>query len=266
MVTPTANTSTPSHGAQAPSNASELENARSADTPAIPTPATIPKARSPSWVPPQTSRLDPATICPSVSSRKAVVSATPGMKTTRDGDHRAQTGVGDVVLHRERDDRRNAGRGEKRHERLDRPAPAAESPEGADERAQHCRARDVASGRMEDQRDPDGEYGVPEHARHVTEPVVHPSDRIEPLDADGRRDLAALRLARELVDGGDLIEARRPGEPRRGLDRRRLPLAEREKDECREGAEPGVAQLVRPRDHPEPRFHGVDRLADRAQR
>ena len=82
MVTPTAKTSTPSQGAQEPSNASELENARSADTPTIPTPATIPKARSPSWVPPQTSRLDPATICPSVSSRKAVVSATPGRKTT----------------------------------------------------------------------------------------------------------------------------------------------------------------------------------------
>ena len=209
MVTPTANTSTPSQGAQEPSNASELENARSADTPTIPTPATIPKARSPSWVPPQTSRLEPATICPSVSSRKAVVSATPGMKTTRDGDHRAQTGVGDVVLHRERDDRRDAGGGEERHQRLDRPAPAAEPPEDADERAQHCRARDVARGRMEDQRDPDREHRVPEHARHVTEPVAHPPDRVEPLDAGGRCDLAPLRLARELVDGRDLIEAGR---------------------------------------------------------
>jgi len=188
------------------------------------------------------------------------------MKYDERRDHRAQTGVGDVVLHRERDNRRDAGGGEERHERLDRPAPAAESPEGADERAQHRRARNVARSRVEDQRDSDGEDRVPDNARHVTEPVVHPPDRVEPLYADGRCDLAPLRLVRERVDCGDLIEAGRPGEPRRGLDRRRLPLAEREQDECREGAEPGVAQPVRPRDHPEPRLHGVHRLADRAQR
>ncbi len=194
-----------------------------------------------------------------------------GQRNSRDEDDerrddRAQTRVGDVVPHRERDDRRDAGGGEERHQGLDRPAPVAETPEGADERAQHCRARDVARGRMEDQRDSDGEDCVPDDARHVTEPVVHPSDRVEPLDADGRCDLPPLRVARERVDCRDLIEAGRPGEPRRGLDRRRLPLAEREQDECREGAEPGVAQLVRPRDHPEPRLHGVHRLADRAQR
>jgi hypothetical protein len=103
-----------------------------------------------------------------------------------------------------------------RHEHLDRPAPAAESPEGADERAQHRRARNVARSRMEDQRESDGEDRIPDNARHVTEPVVHPSDRVEPLDADGRCDLAPLRVARELVDCGDLIEAGRPGEPRGG--------------------------------------------------
>ena len=72
--------------------------------------------------------------------------------------------------------------GEERHERLDRRAPAAETAEDADESAQHGRARDVAGGRVEDQREPDGEDRVAEYARRVTEPVVHASDRVEPLD------------------------------------------------------------------------------------
>ena len=42
---------------------------------------------------------------------------------------------------------------------------------------------------------------------HVTEPVVHPPDRVESVDAGGRRYLAPLRMARELVDGRDLVEA-----------------------------------------------------------
>ena len=82
-MTPTAKTSTPSQGAQSPRSASELENARSAGTPAALTPATIPNAIRPSWVAAQTSRLEPEIIWPSVSSSTAVVSATPGMKTTR---------------------------------------------------------------------------------------------------------------------------------------------------------------------------------------
>ncbi len=47
-------------------------------------PATMPKASKPSCIPAHTSRLEPATIWPSVSSRNAVVSATPGMNTTSD--------------------------------------------------------------------------------------------------------------------------------------------------------------------------------------
>ena len=266
MVTPTANTSTPSQGAQEPSNASELENARSADTPTIPMPATIPKARSPSWVPPQTSRLDPATICPSVSSRKAVVSATPGMKTTseaiiarRPGSVTSYFTASATIAATQ-----VAARNGMSASTVRRPRPSRRrAPTSAPSTAAHATSR-AAGWRIS---------AIP------TVSTAYPST----LDTSPNR-LSIRRIAssRSMPTVGatsprsawpasswtarDLIEAGRPGEPRRGLDRRRLPLAEREQDECREGAEPGVAQPVRPRDHAQPRLDGVDGLADRAQR
>ena len=213
IVTPTAKTSTPSHGAHQPSTASELENARSGGTPTAPIPATMPKASRPSCVPPQTRRLEPAIIWPSVSSRKAVVSATPGMKTTSEAiiarrpgsvtsystasavsaatQKAARNGMSVSIVRRPRPSRRRT------------PTSAPSMPA----------ARTSRAGGMEDERDPDRERGVPEQARHGSEAVAHRADLLEPRDPCRRRDQRLLGLLGEHVDGRDLIEPGRRGEP-----------------------------------------------------
>ncbi len=77
MVTPIANTRTPTHGAQSPSRCCEPEKTCADGTPTACMPARMPNANSASCTTPETSRLDPETVCPAASSSTAVVSAAP---------------------------------------------------------------------------------------------------------------------------------------------------------------------------------------------
>ena len=158
--------STPSQGAHSPRSASELENARSAGTPAALTPATIPNAIRPSWVAAQTSRLEPEIIWPSVSSRNAVVSATPGMNTTRAAIIARRPGSVTSCLTASAGQQGNGEGGDEGHQHLERAPPACEQPQHADDGAEHGGGRDVARRRTQDQRDPDRQRRVAEHARH----------------------------------------------------------------------------------------------------
>ena len=82
-----------------------------------------------------------------------MVSATPGMKTTRDAIIARRPGsvtsyfTASATIAATQVEARN-GISVSTVRR-----PSAETPEGADERPQHCCARDVARSRMEDQRE-----------------------------------------------------------------------------------------------------------------
>jgi hypothetical protein len=154
-------------------------------------PATMPKASSPD----ETARARDHLALGELEERRRQRDARN--EDDERSDHGAQARVGDVVLHRERDDRRDARRCDERHERLDRPPVATEPPQDADEGAQHRSAGDVTRRRVENQREPDGQHGIAHDARDLAEPVVHRANLVEPLDPRRRGDDAPFGLGGE---------------------------------------------------------------------
>ena len=182
------------------------------------------------------------------------------------GDHRAQTGLGHVVLDHERRESSHAEGGEEGHEHLERAPSAPEPLKHADESTQQRRRNHVPHRWMKDERDPDRQRHVPEHAGYGSEAVVEPSNLLELRDARRCSDLPLFSTPGEEMDGRDLIEPRCPRKPRRRLDRRRPPLPQCQEERGRQSAETSIAQSVRASDLGEPQLHGVDSFANRAQR
>ena len=265
-MTPTAKTSTPSQGAQSPSSASELENARSGGTPAALTPATIPNAIRPSCMLAQTSRLEPEIIWPSVSSSTAVVSATPGMKTTREAIIARRPGSVTSYLTARAVSKATAKAARKGISTSSERRPRASSLQHADDSSEHGGGRDVARRRPQDQRDPDRQRRVAEHARQRPVAAPHRPDLLEPRDPVPGSDRPPLRLLGEAMDRCDLVEPRRRRQPPRRLDRRGLAAAERQEERGREGAEARVFEPVGAGDQGKAQLDRVDGLADGAER
>ena len=182
------------------------------------------------------------------------------------GDHRPEAGIGDVVLHGERGQRGDGEGGEEGHQHLERAPPAREQPQHADDCAEHGRRGDVAGSRTQDQRDPDRQRRVAQHARERPEAAARRPDLLEPGDAGARLDGTSLRLLGEAMDGRNLVESRSRREPLRRLDRRGLAASERQEERRRKDAEARILEPVSAGDQGEALLDGVDRLTDRAER
>jgi hypothetical protein len=99
------------------------------------------------------------------------------------------------------DDRRDD-----RHEPDERPAVSRGEDEYADDHAEDGPDDHVAGRRLQDQAEPDRHRRVAEHGDHGAMARWHRVDLLEPAQAVGGLDGAALGLLHELVQRRDLIE------------------------------------------------------------
>ena len=216
---------------------------------------------------PRRAGSSPEIIWPSVSSRKAVVSATPGDEDDERRDDRPQARVGHVVLDRERRQRGDAkaARNGISTSTVRRPSPSRRStPTTAPSSAAATTSR---RGRMQDERDPD-RRGSRTRGRSSPTRSGCPSAGSPPA-ARSRRPgrprprsaCSASRWTAAIWSSRGVAESRR-----RRLDRRGPPAPEGQEERRREDAEAGVVQPVRAGDRGEAQLDRVDRLADRAQR
>ena len=113
---------------------------------------------------------------------------------------------------------------------------------------------------------PTASVAYPRMLGHGPEAAAHPPDLLQPHESLCRDDQPAFGLLGERVDGGDLIEPRYGGEPRRRLDRRGPALSQGEQQRGREDAEACVWQTVGTGDGGQAALDLIDRLSDRAER
>ena len=239
-VTPTANTSTPSHGAQSPSWSPLPLSTRTGATPTASMPARIPKASRASCTAPVTSRLEPDTICPAASSTTAVVSVAPGRNTTSEAtmarsggstrSWRTASAASAATMKAA-----STGSSTRRFGRL-----AASSRSAPTTSPKIAPTSDVARRGIEDEGQADCQDAVAEDPDQRREPGGRRADRPEPRQSVRRVDRAAGGIADEAVDGGELVEAERATEGGRELEHHGLPGAHRDHEVGRERADPGL--------------------------
>ena len=227
-VTPAANTSTPSHGAQSPSWSLLPVSTRTDATPAASMPARMPNASRASCTAPVTRRLEPDTICPAASSTTDVANVAPGRNTTSEATMARERWVDEVVAHGERGERRHRERGEDGEEHPQVRSVGGDLAQHTDDDAERGAGHEVARCRIEDEGQADRQDAVTEDPDQGPEPGGGRADRDELGQSVLRIDGATGGGADETVDGRELIEAERATERGRELEHHGLAGAHRD--------------------------------------
>ena len=177
---PTANTTTPSHGAHHPSRLTGLSASTVADSSNRALAARMPKARSSNCTSPSTSRLAPDTICPAASSTVAMVRAAPGRNVTS-GGMRMRTGLSMwtccSVANTMTETANVTTTGNTSSSDASRGSFASPT-----SRPRTNAAPTAPDGRLEEEGEADRHHGVAERPDGPAERRRHPVDRVQPLE------------------------------------------------------------------------------------